>query len=254
MKHIAPQNACGACCTQIDHVSVHLEGLPVLENISLHLHCGEMTAIIGPNGAGKTTLFRAILQQVPYQGSIQFTDSTGSRMGNPRIGYVPQHLRVEPMAPVTVLDFMGAALSHGPSFFKPSPQKKELVLDALRRTDATQLLNRRIGALSGGEVQRVLLALALCPMPDLLLLDEPVSGIDAEGLHTFYSMIDLLRRDYDISILLISHDFAFIHRYADSVVLLHHQVLDHSTPDAVLEGAAFATLFPGHVKAKVVYR
>lgn len=250
MKHIAPQNACGACCTQISHVSVHLEGMPVLQDVSLHLHCGEMTAIIGPNGGGKTTLFRAILQQVPYQGSIVFTDATGSRMGNPRIGYVPQHLRVEPMAPVTVLDFMGAALSSGPSFLKPSRRKKELVLEALRRTGAEQLLDRRLGALSGGEAQRVLLALALCPMPDLLLLDEPVSGIDVEGLYTFYRMIDLLRRDYDISILLISHDFALIRRYADSAVLLHHRVLEHNMPSAVLEGAAFAQLFPGHMSTK----
>lgn len=246
MKHTAPNNACGACCTQIRHVSVHLEGLPVLLDVSLHLHCGEMTAIIGPNGAGKTTLFRAILGQVPYQGSIVFTNAAGDRIGNPRIGYVPQHLRAEPMAPVTVLDFIGAALSRAPSFWKPSRKKKELVLEALERTGAERLLHRRLGALSGGEAQRVLLALALCPMPDLLLLDEPVSGIDAEGLYTFYRMINLLRHDYDISILLISHDFALIERYADSAVLIHHRVLDQNTPKAVLEGEPFARLFPGH--------
>lgn len=244
MRHTESQNACGACCTLLQKVSVTLGGFEVLRDVSLHLHCGEMTAIIGPNGAGKTTLFRAILSQIPYQGTVAFADASGERMGKPRIGYVPQRLLVEPMAPVTVLDFIGATLSGVPAFL-PSKKRKALVEGALQRTGAEKLMDRKLGALSGGESQRVLLALALCPMPDLLLLDEPVSGIDASGLHTFYHILDQLRRDYDISILLISHDFAFVKRYADTAVLLNHRVLDHKKPDAVLSGAAFASLFPG---------
>ena len=215
-----------------------------MQKISLHLHCGEMTAIIGPNGAGKTTLFRAILSQIPYQGSVAFTDAAGDRMGKPRIGYVPQNLQVEPLAPATVLDFIGAALSGVPAFL-PSKKKRKLVETALQKTGAEKLLDRKLGALSGGEAQRVLLALALCPMPDLLLLDEPVSGIDASGLNTFYRILDQLRRDYDISIMLISHDFAFVRRYADTAVLLNRHVLDYNKPEVVLKGAAFASLFPG---------
>ncbi|MCL1963785.1 MAG: metal ABC transporter ATP-binding protein [Firmicutes bacterium] len=246
MKHIGALSACAACCTQIRHVSVKLEGLPVLEDVSLHMHCGEMTAIIGPNGGGKTTLFKAILRQAPYQGEITFQDAAGGRVGRPRIGYVPQHLATEPLAPVTVLDFMGAALSRAPAFLPPGGRKRECVREALRKTGAEQLLNRRLGALSGGEAQRVLLALALSPMPNLLLLDEPVSGIDAEGLASFYHMIDALRRDLDITILLISHDFAFVRRYADRAVLLHHRVLAHGKPSEVFAGEAFAALFPGY--------
>jgi len=221
-----------------------MSGYEVLHNISLHLHCGEMTAIIGPNGAGKTTLFKAILSQVPYHGTIAFTDAAGSRMGKPRIGYVPQHLQVEPLAPATVLDFVGAALSSFPAFL-PSKQKRKLVEKTLQKTGAEKLLDRRLGALSGGEAQRVLLALALNPKPDLLLLDEPVSGIDASGLHTFYRILDQIRRDYDISIMLISHDFAFVRRYADTAVLLNRRVLEYDKPEIVLNGAAFDTLFPG---------
>lgn len=246
MKHADAYNTCGACCTQLQHLTVRLEGLPILEDVSLHLHCGEMTAIIGPNGAGKTTLFKAILRQVPYQGEITFADAAGARMGAPVIGYVPQHLEIEKLAPVTVLDFLGAALSRAPAFLPPAARKRALVRQALARTGAEGLSDRRLGALSGGEFQRVLLALALSPMPDLLLLDEPVSGIDAEGLAAFYAMIDSIRRDYDVSILLISHDFAFVRRYADRAVLLEHRVLAHDTPAEVMSSRAFAALFPDY--------
>lgn len=244
MKHADAKNSCGACCTQFDHLSVRLEGLPILEDVSLHLHCGQMTALIGPNGAGKTTLVKAILHQVPYQGSITFTNAMGSRFGTPRIGYVPQHLSVEPMAPVTVLDFLGAALSKAPAFLPPTRGKRKAVREALEKTGAAALADRRLGALSGGELQRVLLALALSPMPDLLLLDEPVSGIDAEGLSAFYLLIDSIRRTYDVSILLISHDFAFVRQYADVAVLLHHRVLAQGAPQRVMQSDAFAALFP----------
>ncbi len=246
MKHAGARSACGACCTQFRHLTVRLEGLPVLEDVSLHLHCGEMTAIIGPNGAGKTTLFKAILRQVPYQGEIKFEDAAGKRRGNPRIGYVPQHLHADARSPVSVLDFVGAALSRAPAFWPPSGRRRARVREALEKTGAESLIDRRVGALSGGESQRVLLSLALSPMPDLLLLDEPVSGIDAEGLAAFYRTIDALRRDFDISILLISHDFSFVSRYADRAVLLHHRVLAHGAPDSVLQSDAFSALFPDY--------
>lgn len=245
-RHAHVQNACGACCTQLQHLTVKLEGLPILEDVSLHLHCGQMTAIIGPNGAGKTTLFKAILQQVPYQGEIAFSTADGARVGTPRIGYVPQQLQIEPLAPVTVLDFLGAALSKWPAFLPPSQKKRAVVADALARTGAESLADRRLGALSGGELQRVLLALALAPVPDLLLLDEPVSGIDAEGLASFYRLLDGIRRDYDVSILLISHDFALVRRYADSAVLLDHRLLAYGAPDEVMTSEAFAALFPDY--------
>ncbi len=248
MRHTHPNSACGACCTQFKHLSVALEGMPVLEDISLHMHCGQMTAVIGPNGAGKTTLLKAILRQVPYRGEITFVDAEGARMGAPRIGYVPQHLFVDPLAPISVLDFVGAALFRSPAFLPPSKRKKEAVREALTVTGAESLMDRRIGALSGGEAQRVLLALALTPTPDLLLLDEPMSGIDAEGLASFYLIIDRLRQELDMSILLISHDFAFVRRFADRAVLLHHRVLAQGAPEQVLSGEAFAALFPGYVE------
>ena len=242
MKHPGGKN--GTCCTACRGLSVALEGQPVLEDVSLHLHCGELTAIIGPNGAGKTTLFRAILQQVPYRGDIRFTDADGKRVGKPRIGYVPQHLAVDPLAPMAVLDFLGAALLRSPSFLPPTRAKRARVGQALALTGAEGLMDQRLGGLSGGEAQRVMLALALASAPDLLLLDEPASGIDVEGLTAFYDILAALRRDLDISILIISHDFSLVRRYADRVVLLNRRVLAQGTPAEVLEGAAFETVFP----------
>lgn len=245
MKHTGAKTACCACCTECRGLSVSLEGHAVLEEVSLHLHCGEITAIIGPNGAGKTTLFKAILGQIPYRGEIRFTDAQGDRIGMPRIGYVPQALLTDPMAPITVLDYLGAALSRGPAFLPPTRAKREKVLAALRATGAEELIDRRLGALSGGEAQRVMLALALSRAPNLLLLDEPVSGIDAEGLSDFYRIVDALKRDYDVSILLISHDFSLVRRYADRAVLLSRRVIAQGPPNEVLAGPGFASVFPG---------
>ncbi len=248
MKHTRMNSACGACCTELKHLSVQFEGLPVLEDVSLHLHCGEMTAIIGPNGAGKSTLFKAILRQVPYRGEIHFRDAAGGRVGQPRIGYVPQHLDAEATSPVTVQDLLGAALGRRPAFLPIGRKTKEKVRKALSITGVEQLLTRRVGTLSGGETQRMLLAAALTPMPDLLLLDEPVSGIDAEGLIALYQTLDTVRREMDISILMISHDFQFVRRYADRAVLLHHRVLQSGAPDTVVQSDAFAALFPGYIR------
>ena len=246
MKYDFPRaSCCGACCTQFKHLTVSLEGLDVLEDVSMHLHCGEMTAIIGPNGAGKTTLFKALLRQIPYRGEITFSDATGTRVGKPRIGYVPQYLAAERLAPATVLDFFRAALSRVPAFLPPRKKEREAVLEALSRAGAEQLIDRRVGALSGGETQRVLLALALTPMPDLLLLDEPVSGMDAEGLAAFYHRLDMLRSEYDISILLISHDFSFVRRYADKAALIDRRLLAFGPPQEVFASETFRAVFPG---------
>jgi len=244
MKHFGGKTACGACCTELRALTVTLDGHAVLEDVSLHLHCGEMTAIIGPNGAGKTTLFRAILQQIPYRGEIHFTDADGKRMGKPRIGYVPQHLSADPLAPATVLDFLSAALHRSPAFLPPTKKKRARAAQAMAVTGSAELLDHRLGALSGGEAQRVMLALALASEPDLLLLDEPVSGIDAEGLTAFYGVLDALRQSLDISILIISHDFSLVRRYAGRAVLLNRRVLAQGTPEQVLQCPAFSAVFP----------
>ena len=243
MKHERAHSACGLCCTKIEGLSVAMEGNDALRDINLHIHCGDMTAIIGPNGAGKTTLLRALLGLIPYTGKVQFESADGSRARAPRMGYVPQTMELDRLAPLSVEDLFASATGTRPAFFRRDAQNREAMTEALRRVQAHTLIDRRLGALSGGELQRVLLALALMPLPDVLLLDEPVSGVDARGLEMFYKTVDEIRASCDVTCILVSHDLGAVRRHADRVVLLRTEVLDTGSPDAVFSGEAFRQVF-----------
>lgn len=217
--------SCGGCCTKVVKLGVSLGGRQVLDGVDLHLHCGELTAVVGPNGAGKTTLLRAILGEVPHQGHVHFLDSGGLRRDKPAIGYVPQKLDLDQQAPLSVLDLFAGALSLWPAWLGHRPGLVAAAQRSLDEVGAGHLLRRRVGQLSGGELQRVLLALAITPIPDLLLLDEPVSGIDAMGIGIFYEMVSGLRRDHHLSVILVTHDRAQAARHADRVVYLNRTVI-----------------------------
>ena len=224
LKHGKMSGGCGdSCCLKLEGLNVRIQGEEILEDVSFHLHCGEITALIGPNGAGKSTLFRSILGQLPYSGSITFAPAggpairlaDGTVMGGtrPLIGYVPQSPSFDRGDPVSVLDFFTAA------------------------TD------RPMGGLSGGQLQRVLLALALEPVPHILVLDEPLSGVDIEGEHQLLEMLDELRTEYDLSILLSTHDFATLGQFADKVILLNKRVLRMGPPEEVTASPEFYETF-----------
>lgn len=217
---------CGLCCTKIINLGVKLNRVEILRDINLHIHCGDLTAIIGPNGSGKTTLLKAVLGEIPHSGRLEFIDSKNKEKGRPLIGYVPQKLDFDGSSPMTVLDFFGAAHTNLPVWLGHSPKVRQRIGKSLAIVQAEHLINRSLGALSGGELQRVLLALALDPVPNLLLLDEPVSGIDQNGLQLFYELVSRLRRDYDLSILLVSHDLNMVKKYADRVVFLKDKIME----------------------------
>lgn len=226
-------NCCGLCCTKIENFSVSIGPMHILENVNIHIHCGELTAIIGPNGAGKTTLLKALLGEVAHDGELKYLDASGSKTNTPLIGYVPQQLSFDPNTPTSVLDLFTACRSRTPAWlFKPANVKKR-ALEGLVRVKADHLIDRRLGALSGGELQRVLLALALDPVPNLLLLDEPVSGIDQGGLEMFYNTVSEMRDNYDLSIILISHDLELVAKYADRVIMLNKTVISSGSPKQV---------------------
>jgi len=221
------------CCTKIKDFAVKVGRLVIFEDVNLHIHCGELTALIGPNGAGKSTLLKAILGEVRHSGQILFTGAEGETTNRPRIGYVPQYLRFDVSSPTSVMDIFMASLSKKPVWLFPSRSLRARVLKDLHRVKAEHLIDRRLGALSGGELQRVLLALALDPMPNLLLLDEPVSGVDQNGLELFYKILSELRENEDLAIILISHDLNLVEKYADKVVLLNKAVITKGTPAEV---------------------
>lgn len=243
MKNDHGNQGCSLCRIELDGVGVTAGADTLVQDISFHIHCGELTALVGPNGAGKTTLIKALLSQVPHTGKIRHVDAEGHDFAAPRIGYVPQQLPFDREMPLTVQDLLAATLSRRPVWTGVSKQVKEQVNKALSETQAEGLMNKRLGALSGGELQRVLLAMALTPVPDLLVLDEPVSGVDQNGLSLFLQTVSALRRTHHMAILMVSHDWDLVGRYADHVVLLHQRVLCTGTPEEVFASPAFEKTF-----------
>ena len=231
-----------SCCLKVQNVSVRIGGDRILKNVNLHVHCGQMVALIGPNGAGKSTFLKALLGEREYDGNIIFS-APGSRRAKARIGYIPQSPNFDPGDPVSVLDLFACCLSRRPAFLGCPKSDRELTLECLDRVHAGELIDKRVGTLSGGELQRVLLALALEPMPNILILDEPLSGVDIEGQTGLMDMLDEIRRDYDLSILMTTHDFSMLSRYADRVVLIDHEIKCQGTPAEVLDSPEFRAAF-----------
>ncbi len=245
MKH--EHDSCGLCRIELDRVGVTAGSDVLLSDISFHIHCGQLTALVGPNGAGKTTLIRAILGQRPHTGQIRHVDAEGHNFPAPRIGYVPQQLPFDREMPVTVMDLMAASLSCRPVWTGVGKTAREWVRAALAEINAEGLMDKRLGALSGGELQRVLLAMALTPLPDLLVLDEPVSGVDQNGLALFLQTVSALRETHHMAILMVSHDWDLVRRYADFVVLVQQKVLKMGTPQEVFSSPEFANVFRGEI-------
>lgn len=227
------KDCCGYCCTKIQGFSVKIGKTEILKNVNLHLHCGELTAIIGPNGAGKSTLLKSILGEIKHEGTITFAGANDNITRRPIVGYVPQQLQFDTAAPISVQNLFASCIGNKPAWYKPSKDTSQKILKCLSRVQAEDLINKRLGSLSGGELQRVLLALALEPMPQLLLLDEPVSGVDRKGLEVFYEIVSKVRELYDLSIILVSHDLDLVKKHADRVVLIDETVILNDTSEKV---------------------
>ncbi len=238
---------CDLCRIELSHVGVTAGADVLVSDISFHIHCGQVTALVGPNGAGKTTLLQAILGQRPHSGTIRHVDAEGHDFPAPRIGYVPQQLPFDREMPLTVCDLVSSALSRRPVWAGIKKPLRQQVHRVLEETQAASLIDKRLGALSGGEMQRVLLAMALTPLPDLLVLDEPVSGVDQNGLSLFLQTVSALRAEHHIAILMVSHDWELVRRYADVVVLVQQTVLRAGTPQEVFSSPEFDRVFPGAV-------
>ena len=231
-----------ACCLRAEGLWVTAGDQVILHDVDFHLHCGEITALIGPNGAGKSTLFKTVLGQLPHTGTIDF-QKAGGKHTRPLIGYVPQSPSFDRGDPVSVLDLFSASISDWPVFLPTPKRLRTRVETCLSRVHAESLIDKRIGALSGGELQRVLLAMALEPVPHILILDEPLSGVDIEGEKQLLDMLDEVRTQYDLSILLSTHDFATLEEYADKVILLQGTVLKAGKPTEVLSSPEFREVF-----------
>lgn len=243
MTHHEHPHRCQLCHIELEHVSVTRGRQELLHDVSMHIHCGQLTALIGQNGAGKTTLIRALLGEIPCEGKIQHVDGEGRSIPHLRTGYVPQHLLFDKEMPVTVEDFLAASFSRRPVWTGIGKKTRAQVQEALEAVDAAGLSKRQLGRCSGGELQRVLLALAIHPAPDLLVLDEPVSGVDQNGLQMFLDTVLGLRQTHHLAILLVSHDLRLVRQYADHVVLLDKTVMCQGPAEVVFDSQEFAQVF-----------
>lgn len=237
------ETACGLHCIKIKDIGVKAGDQTIIDKVNLHIHCGKLTVIIGRNGAGKTTLIKAILGEIKHSGKIEFMDLKNKTIGELKIGYVPQYINIEKNTPMSVYDLFAGYVSKAPIFFRKNKKVYNIVKEQLSIFNAEELIDKRACDLSGGELQRVLLAIAITPIPNLLLLDEPVSGIDKNGMELFYNNIQKLKENYDLAMIVVSHDFEFVRKYADHVILLDKTILKEGTFEEVRKCEDFQKVF-----------
>jgi len=237
-------------CFKIENLSVKTGKNVILKDINLHIHNGEITALIGPNGAGKSTLFKALIGDIPYRGKFIYHNSF-EPMKKPKMGYVPQRMELDSSSPISVLDLLSASLTRIPVWCTHTKKVKLSVNKFLRIVKAEHLAEKRLGDLSGGELQRVLLALALNPLPDILLLDEPFSAVDQNDLEGFYSLVENLVREYDFAAIIVSHELTLAAKYARTMIFLNRSIQSVGTPEQVFADDKFCQAFPQSIRAEV---
>ncbi len=228
-------------------LSVELGGRPILRGVDADIASGRITALIGLNGSGKTTLLRCVLRELPFEGTITFHCGHDHSRPDPKhIGYVPQKLRIESRLPLTVCDLLGLALMRRPLFLGVPRKLRARMVEMLARVGigAEFLDQPPVEKLSGGQLQRVLLALALEPSPELLLLDEPAAGIDFHTRESFYDLLNRLNRETGMTILLVSHDLTVVDRHAHHVLCLRDgRIQCQGAPAEVLRQEVIAETF-----------
>lgn len=227
-------------------VTLNQGDLQVLDRVSLEVRKGEFTAIIGPNGAGKTTLLKVILGIIkPDSGSVEVFGTPVDRLGAMRakIGYVPQIFSIDLNFPVTVFEtvLMGTYGRLGLAR-RPSDSDRALVMEALEKVGIADLRSRPLARLSGGQRQRVFAARALANKPELLLLDEPTTGVDAATTGSLYSLLRALKED-GTTIVLVSHDVGVVAAYLDTLVCLNRFTVAHGRPEEVAASEALARMY-----------
>ncbi len=224
---------------EADKVVVEAGRRTILNQVSANVRRGEIVTLIGPNGSGKTTLVRVLLGLLkPDSGHVRIHPSL-------RIGYVPQRLTIEPSLPLSVGRFLKFGVSRGPN------QQAGRRASVLAEVGAANIEDSRMHDLSGGELQRVMLARALLRDPDLLVLDEPVQGVDVTGQAEIYDLITRIRDKRGCGILMVSHDLHLVMASTDHVICLNHHVCCAGRPEAVTRDPEFQSMFGAEIAAQL---
>jgi len=232
-----PERLMSNALIRLEQVGVAFSAQAVLDSIDLAVEPGQIVTLIGPNGAGKTTLVRAVLGLLkPHTGKVW-------RKPRLRVGYMPQKLQVDATLPLSVLRFLRLV---------PGVDRNA-ALSALKEVGAEQVIDNPIQGISGGEMQRVLLARALLREPELLVLDEPVQGVDVAGQAELYSLITRLRDRHGCGVLMVSHDLHLVMSTTDQVVCLNRHVCCSGHPEQVSGDPAFVELFGNNAPSLAIY-
>ena len=219
-------------------VSIARQRESLLSHVSLTVRRGSIHAIVGPNGAGKTTLLMALLGLIDFHGRIV---AHWERDG--RIGYVPQAFTVDPSLPVTVQDFLALTRQHRPVCFGISATTRGRISAMLNDVGMNGLARRPLSVLSGGELRRVLFANALDPLPELLILDEPASGLDEAGARQLEDRLSAIKAQ-GTTVIMVSHDLDQVRRIADTVTVLDRRIVAEGAPSEALAHAEVLDVLP----------
>lgn len=214
---------------EASELTIVREGQVLIEQVSLSVAPGSIHLLIGPNGAGKSSLLAALLGQTAFSGTVH---CHFRREGT--LAFVPQSLPIDRTLPVTVSEFLALTRQRFPVCLGIRPRTRARIGTLLERVGLSALADRRLGALSGGELRRVLLAHALDPAPELILLDEPAAGLDQPSVRRLEEILLALREEHGTTVLLVSHDIAQVRRLADRVTLLDRRVQREGTVAEVL--------------------
>lgn len=216
---------------KVKNLSVQLDGKPILERVSFEVAPGEIVVILGPNGAGKTTLLKALAGILPYEGEIEWTGPA------PKIGFVPQRLEFQYNLPIKVKEIFEIILG---------VKNKNKILEYLEFAKAQHLLEETLSALSGGELQRVLISFVLAEEPSLLLFDEPMSGIDIGGEETIYQHLLHTVFAKKLTVIMVSHDLSVVFRVASKIICLNKTIHCIGKPQEIKD-EAIQNLYGGEI-------
>ena len=222
----------------VEHLSVSYDHHIVLNDLSFEIGVGTIVAVVGPNGSGKTTLIRAILGLLPYTGNV-LVNGRPVQEGLKRIGYVPQSYAFDRTIPMTVSEFLKIAFPN---------IKSRKIKHVLEEVDMAKQAHAELGTLSGGQLQRVLIARALMNDPALLLLDEATSGIDVAGTKGFYDIVAHLNHVHHTTVLLISHEINMVYRFANQIICLNRDLICYGKPGDVMTKEVLEKLYGKDVR------
>jgi len=216
---------------EVKNLSVTLNNEEILKNLYFEVYEDGVLAILGPNGGGKTTLLRALLNIVPYDGEIKWKE-------NIKIGYVPQRLNPIKDTPLSIKEF-----------FELEDVEQKETLNILKTLGLGEdILYKKINELSSGQFQRILIGWAIAKNPEVLLFDEPLTGIDIGGQETIYSFLAKLKKEKKITIIFVTHELSIVNKLADRVLCLNKEMLCHSTPETILDPKVLSKLYYEEVK------